>query len=105
MKIKSTNHQTAWIYPAVLLPLITGCAPGPPPPVGPGLVPGAIGSWLFLILPAVMIAWVVLETVKKKSSIQDKEIRENLHDICNRLEELERQIRHIKNSTQGGNHE
>ncbi len=104
MKTEAEN-RTLWIYPAALLPLVTGCTPGPPPPPGLGFGPATGGIWLFFVVLIALIAWSVVRTSRTGPSARDKEITKSLHQIHDRLEELERQIRYLKNSTQGGNHE
>ncbi len=107
MKTRSENkkNDTPWIYPVALLPLVTGCTPGPPPPAGFIFGPGPGGIWLFFVALIALAAWFFIKTIKTGSSGRNEEITKSLHKIHDRLEELERQIRHIKNSTQRGNHE
>jgi len=100
-----SETRTLWIYPAILFPLITGCTPGPPPPAGLGLGPATNGIWFFFVVLIALIAWSVVKKKRIDPSERDEEITKSLHQIHDRLEELERQIQHIKNSTQGGFHE
>ncbi len=104
MKTEAATSRL-WIYPVTLLPFITGCTPGPPPPPGLGFGPATGGIWIFFVVLIALVAWSVVKTTRSGSSGQDKEITKSFRQIHDRLEELERQIRHIKNSTQGGNHE
>ncbi len=104
MKTGSEN-RILWIYLTILLTFVTSCVPGPPPPAGLGFGPATGGIWLFYVVLIVLVVWALVKKNKTGPSGRDKEITKSLHQINERLEELERQIRYTKNSTQGGNHE
>ncbi len=80
-----------------IVAFIGGCAPGPPPPVPPGLFSNLF-SWFLLAL----LVWICVLLWRNSTKGQDNNKADHLTDAMNQINErltvLEEKIEQMKNS-------
>ncbi len=88
-----------WAQIILVSMAIGGCAPGPPPPVPPGLW-GSLFDWLLLAL----LVWIVVLMLKRrpysKNNTRNEQFTDALNAVNNRISALEEAVEHLKRSVE-----
>ncbi|RLB79421.1 MAG: hypothetical protein DRH24_12625 [Deltaproteobacteria bacterium] len=80
------SKKTKWIYLISIIPLLAGCAPGPPlPPIFPGFEWLIIGFTIFLGI-------FVWKKYSSEEPVKTNYLTGAINDINHKLKELEKKI-------------